>query len=440
MGTGPELGAAGNGGDVDAMLQTALQRLALLAEATDALSSTLDGREALRRLCRVLLPQLADWCAADLLDGRGRPSRVVVEHFDTARPTAHLQGPLPDVPQASADPLARVLRGAGPLVADPEAVLGADDASAWHAAQVTLFTALHAKSAVIAPLRARRQVLGALTLARSGDQLPLTADDLDLIEDLAHRTALAVDNARLYASVQDTAEHLQRSLLPGLPDLAPLTVAARYLPARSAAEVGGDWYDCFRLPDGSTALIIGDVTGHDLPAAVSMGQLRNMLRALACDRQGPPGDILRRLDLAIETLYGDRTATSVYARLTSGSDQAWTLDYANAGHPPPLLITPEGDARYLTAGHSVLLGVDPHTARPSGRQALTGGSTVLLYTDGLIERPGEHLDTGLERLRQHGAALAREDIPAFLDELLAGLARNSSDDIAVLAVRLPPAS
>ncbi|MFD0271690.1 hypothetical protein ACFVGY_34740 [Streptomyces sp. NPDC127106] len=191
MGAGQERGAAGNGGDVDAVLQTALQRLALLVEATDALSGTLDGREALRRLCRVLLPQLADWCTADLLDRQGRPSRVVVEHFDTARPTAHLQGPLPDVPQASVDPLARVLRGAGPLVADPESVLDADDASAWHAAQVTLFTALHAQPAVIAPLRAHRQVLGALTLA-AGHPPPLliTPDgDARLHRPAVHRRA-----------------------------------------------------------------------------------------------------------------------------------------------------------------------------------------------------------------------------------------------------------
>ncbi|CAM5265875.1 PP2C family protein-serine/threonine phosphatase [Streptomyces avidinii] len=439
MSRGPERGASGADNDVDAVLQTALQRLALLAEATDALSSTLDGQEALRRLCRVLVPQLADWCAADLLDEHGRPYRAVVEHFDPSRPTGHLQGPLPSMTQTCTDPLARVLRGAGPLLADPAAVLAARDASALQAAQVRLFSTLGVKSAVIAPLRARRHVLGALTLARSGDQLALTADDLALIDDLAQRTALAVDNARLYASVQDTAEHLQRSLLPRLSDLTPLSVAARYIPARSAAEVGGDWFDCFRLPDGSTALIIGDVTGHDLPAAVTMGQLRNMLRALACDRKDPPGDILRRLDIATDTLYGGQTATGVYSRLVAASEGMWTLDYANAGHPPPLLITHDGDTRYLTGGHSILLGVDPHTARPSASELLAEGTTVLLYTDGLVERPREHLDTGLERLRQHAAALAREDVPTFLDELLAGLAQDSSDDIAVLALRLPPA-
>ncbi|MFH8800791.1 PP2C family protein-serine/threonine phosphatase [Streptomyces sp. NPDC017936] len=429
---------AGDGDDVDAVLQAALQRLALLAEATDALSSTLDGTMALRRLCQVLLPQSGDWCAADLLDPHGRPHRVVVAHWDRL-PTAHLEGPLPPVPETSSDPLARVLRGAGPLLVDPVAMASLRDGTALHAAQVALFSELGAASAVIAPLRARRQVLGALTLARSGDAFALTENDLALVEDLAHRTALAVDNSRLYASVQSTAEHLQRSLLPALPDLSPLGIAARYMPARAAVEVGGDWYDCFRLPDGAIAVIIGDVTGHDLPAAVTMGQLRNMLRALACDRLDPPGEILRRLDAITHTLYGGHTATCVYARLEPGPGRGRQLRLANAGHPPPLLVSHDGDTRYLDNGHSVLLGVDPGAPRPHGTHTLPPASTLLLYTDGLIERPGEDLDQGLARLRQHAAALAREPLPAFCDELLAGLSPGSNDDIALLALRLPPA-
>ncbi|MGX1546959.1 PP2C family protein-serine/threonine phosphatase [Streptomyces adustus] len=278
----------------------------------------------------------------------------------------------------------------------------------------------------------------ALTLARSGDAFALTENDPALVEDLAHRTALAVDNSRLYASVQSTAEHLQRSLLPALLDVAPLGIAARYVPARAAVEVGGDWYDCFPLPDGAMALIIGDVTGHDLAAAVTMGQLRNMLRALVCDRIEPPGDILRRLDVPSHTLYGGQTATCIYARLEPGPHRSWRLKLANASHPPPLLVSHDGDTRYLTTGHSVLLGIEPDMPRPSGTHTLAPDSTLLLYTDGLIERPGEVLDRGLARLRQHAAALAREPLAVFCDELLARLADGCDDDIALLAVRLPP--
>jgi hypothetical protein len=144
----------------------------------------------------------------------------------------------------------------------------------------------------MAPLRARRQVLGAVTLGRSTGRAPLTSSDLAMVEDLAHRVALGVDNARLYQETQHVAERLQRSLLPALPETGPLRLAARYAPAAATIEVGGDWYDSFPLPSGHTTLIIGDVTGHDLRAAITMSQLRG----IACDRQEPPGGILRRLD------------------------------------------------------------------------------------------------------------------------------------------------
>lgn len=426
------------GDEVDAVLQQALQRLALLAEATTALSSTLEVEEGLRRLCRALLPQLGDWCAVDLLDEHGRPHRRVVAHHDPAKlPTGHLEGPLPAVPETSPDPLARVLRGAGPLLLDGESVRPRHGVPPL-SAQQELFALLGARTVIIAPLRARRQVLGALTLARTREDAPLTAVDLPLVEDLAQRTALAVDNSALYASVQRTAERLQRSLLPPLPDARPLALAARYVPARTTAEVGGDWYDCFVLPDGATTLIIGDVTGHDLPSAVTMSQLRNMLRALACDRREPPGDILRRLDTITDILYGGRTATCVCARLEAGQPGTWRLRFSNAGHPPPLLVSRAGDTRYLEGGHSVLLGIEPHRVRPDSVEPMPAESTVLFYTDGLIERAGESLDAGLARLRQHAAALAREPLETFCDELLSGLG-DSGDDIAVLAARMPPA-
>lgn len=258
------------------------------------------------------------------------------------------------------------------------------------------------------------------------------------MEDLAHRTALAVDNARLYASVQGIAERLQRSLLPELPHVDHLQPAARYTPARSTAEVGGDRYDSFVLPDGTTSMIIGDVAGHDLPTAVAMAQLRNMLRALACDRREPPGEILARLDAINDSLYGGRTATCVFARIEGPEGGPWRLNHSNAGHPPPLLVTHDGDTRYLQEGHGMLLGVEPGTARPSATTPMPERPTLLLYTDGLVERPGESLDHSLARLRQHAAALAREPLDVFCDELLKGLYEAAVDDVALPALRLPP--
>jgi serine phosphatase RsbU (regulator of sigma subunit) len=425
--------------EVDDVVQRALDRLTLLAEATTALSSTLDSHKGLSRVCRILVPQLADWAAVDLLEDDGRPRRVSVVHHDPAvLPVGGLTGLLPPVPEVPVGPLARSLAGAGPLLltsADLAAVQQATDP--LHTRQLELFDQLGTHTAVVAPLRARRQVLGALTMGRSADRAPLTSDDLALVEDLAHRMALAVDNARLYRETQHIAERLQRSLLPALPETGPLQLTARYSPAATTAEVGGDWYDSFTLPTGHTTMIIGDVTGHDLRAAVTMSQLRNMLRGIGCDRHEPPGNILRRLDLAHHNLYPHATATCLYGLLGDRDDGTWTLEFSSAGHPPPLLITHDGDTRYLTGGHGLLLGVDPDHPRPYATESLPARSTVLLYTDGLIERRGEGLDAGMTRLRQHAAALARESLDTFCDELLTGLASDHADDVAVLAARLP---
>ncbi|MEU9247494.1 GAF domain-containing SpoIIE family protein phosphatase [Streptomyces sp. NPDC048385] len=425
--------------EVDGVVQRALDRLTLLAEATTALSSTLDPRKSLSRVCRIMVPQLADWAAVDLLEDDGRPFRVSVVHRDPGvLPVGGLTGALPPVPEVPVGPLARVLAGAGPLLlTSANMSAGRRATDPLHARQLELFRLLGTDTAIVAPLRARRQVLGAVTVGRSAGRAPLTSSDLALVEDLAHRMALGVDNARLHQQTQHIAERLQRSLLPALPATGPLQLAARYTPAAATAEVGGDWYDSFPLPTGHTTMIIGDVTGHDLRAAITMSQLRNMLRGIACDRQEPPGKILRRLDVAHHSLYPRATATCLYGLLGQNYDGTWRLEFSSAGHPPPLLITYDGDTRYPAGGHGLLLGVDPQEVRPDAAEVLAARSTVLLYTDGLIERRGESLDAGMTRLRQHAAALAREPLDAFCDELLTGLAADHADDVAILAARLP---
>ncbi|MFG3105108.1 PP2C family protein-serine/threonine phosphatase [Streptomyces sp. NPDC048182] len=426
--------------EVDEAVQRALDRLTLLAEATTALSSTLDSQEGLHRVCRILVPQLADWCAVDLVEASGRATRVCVQHRDPSRlPLGGLTGMLPALPDAPSGPLTRVLGGTGPLlVSGADLTASKETSEALQARQAELFDQLGgAGTAIVAPLRARRQVLGALTVARSTDRPALGDDDLDLVDDLAHRIALAVDNARLHRETQHIAERLQRSLLPTLPQTGDPQLSARYTPAAATAEVGGDWYDSFPLPSGPTAMIIGDVTGHDLRAAVTMSQLRNMLRGIGCDRQEPPGKILQRLDLAHHTLYPHTTATCIYSVLEPDADGTWKLEYASAGHPAPLLITHEGDTQYLDQGRGMLLGVDPSRPRTDGTMRLPARSTLLLYTDGLVERRGEALDAGFTRLRQHAAALAREPLDTFCDELLTGLATDHTDDVALLAARMP---
>ncbi|RAJ45330.1 serine phosphatase RsbU (regulator of sigma subunit) [Kitasatospora sp. SolWspMP-SS2h] len=420
--------------DVDAVLQQALDRLTVLADVNTALAGTLSATEGLRRVARIAARRLGDWCAIDLLTAKGRIERVCVSRTPTGPPPREELVLLNPPPPPAAGPLARVLRGAGPLLLTGTD-LTPDDADPWDKEQADLLTG--AASAVLAPLRAHREVLGALTVTRTAQHPPFTEQDLPLIEDLVHRVGLAVENARLHYETRNIAERLQRSLLPDLPTTNGLQMAARYAPSHATAEVGGDWYDSFVLPAGHTTLIIGDVTGHDLKAAVTMSQLRNMLRGIACDRQEPTDKILHRMDLAQQTLYPGTTATCVYAILEGPEGGPWSLEYAVAGHPPPLLITRDGDTRYLDGGRSHLLGVTTRLPRTNAAETLPAGSTLLLYTDGLIERRGENIDHGFTRLRQHAAALAREDPDTLLDELLTGLAADTTDDVALLALRLP---
>lgn len=434
--SGPEQGGEGiRRYEVDREVQHALDRLTLLINASEALASTLDVETALRRLCRTLVPGLADWCAVDLLDEQGRLHRLVVEHRDAEKISAGVhEGILPPV-EGSAASCARALLAAGPALVSGIRPLH-EAADPLHARELEFFERMAADTAVVAPLRARRQVLGVLNLVRTGRDAALGADSLPLVEDLAHRVALAVDNARLHSEAQRTAERLQRSLLPDLPTEGPLELAARYQPAVASARVGGDWYDAFVLNDGAMALIIGDVAGHDLRAAVTMSQMRNMLRGIACDRKEPPGKILARLAAATHILYPNQTLTCIYALVEKLSpDEPWQLCYAVAGHPAPLLVTHEGETRFLMGGRSMLLGMDPDEHRPDATEPLPPCSTVLLYTDGLIERREEGLERGLARLRQHAAALAREPLETFCDKLLSGLANEGTDDIALVAVR-----
>jgi serine phosphatase RsbU (regulator of sigma subunit) len=268
--------------------------------------------------------------------------------------------------------------------------------------------------------------------------VPFTPTDLPLIEDIARRAGLALDNARLYQRQRKIAETMQNHLLPQMPSVTDLEMTVRYLPAPHASQVGGDWYDAFSLSDGSTALAVGDVVGHDLEAAAGMAQVRNMLRAYAWSQQEPPSRIVERLDEAIQHITDVSMATVVLARIEPEEQGRWRLSWTNAGHPPPLLISRDGLTQYLTAGHGILLGTGARTSRPDAGLSLPPGSTLVLYTDGLIEDRGHTLDAGLNRLRQHAAALAHRPLGAFTDQLLRRVRpAGNDDDVALLALRTP---
>ncbi|MFF5187400.1 SpoIIE family protein phosphatase [Streptomyces sp. NPDC000345] len=416
-----------------------LQRLALLAETTAQLTSTLDVDEALQRLVALVVPRLADWVIVDLITERDEVWRTVVVHADGDALVRHedLQGPMPPVPEESPMPLSRALRGVASTLAGPQTYQGPPD-SGIAVEQRRLFDATGMHSAAIAPIRSTRSVLGALTLGRATAPTDFAPTDLPLIEDIARRAALALDNARLYQRQRKVAETMQNHLLPQMPSVPGLQMTVRYLPAPDASQVGGDWYDAFALADASTALAVGDVVGHDLEAAAGMAQVRNMLRAYAWFQQEPPSLIVERLDEAIQHITDVTMATMIFARVEPAHDGHWRLSWTNAGHPPPLLISRDGLTHYLTDGHGILLGTRTDTRRPDATVLLPPGSTLVLYTDGLIEAPGQSLDTGLDRLRQHAAALAHRPLASFADQLLRRVRpTDNDDDVALLTLRVP---
>ncbi|WP_150243037.1 SpoIIE family protein phosphatase [Nocardiopsis quinghaiensis] len=426
-----------------AALEELTGRLSMVAEVSGLLVSTLDTSEMLDKLVRLLVPELGDWAVVDLIPaGRTEELQRIAVHALGDRGTAEsLKGPLPPPPRTSRTALARALYSVQPLMLDARALARESDEPLARAHR-QLFDRLGGHSAVVVPLYTRRQVLGALTVARTGQRSAYTDAEFLVLSDIAQRAGLVMESIQLFERQRGFAETMQRQLLTPLPQVDHLELAARYQPAQQSAEVGGDWYDAFLLADGVMTLVIGDVVGHDLQAAAHMAEVRNMLRALAWDRQEPPSLIMRRLDEAMTNTSDAPMATAVLARLEGPEGGPWHLHWVNAGHPPPLLVTADGHTRYLEGGHGPLLGMSAtlHMGLdwPDAREEIPARSTLLLYTDGLIESRDRPIDTGMASLRRHAAALAHHDLEDFLDELLARI-KPSGDDVALLALRLPPA-
>ncbi|MFH8884305.1 SpoIIE family protein phosphatase [Streptomyces californicus] len=415
-------------------------RLALLADTTAQLIYNIDVDASLRRVVELLLPRLADWAVIDLITETDEVDRslVVHAHADGLTVREDLQGPMPPVPASSPMPLSKALRGVASTLAGPRTYDAPPD-SAVALEQRKLFTATGIETAAIAPVKGPSEVLGAITLGRTADHEPFTPADLDLLENIGRRMGIALENARHYQRQRRIAATMQRYLLPQLPRLTDVEMTARYLPAPDASHVGGDWYDAFPLPNGDTALVVGDVVGHDLEAAAGMAQLRNMLRAYTWAEDGPPHRTVERLDQAMGHITDVPMATLVLARLTADPAGGRTLSWTNAGHPPPLLLDSTGAARFLGEGRAILLGAAAHHARPDAHVRLPPGSTLLFYTDGLIESRRQPLDTGLRRLSEHAAALNHRQLDDFVDQLLVhSRPADNDDDVALLAIRIPP--
>ena len=302
------------------------------------------------------------------------------------------------------------------------------------------------------PLRARGDLLGSLVVSWT-EPRAFPQSERELLQAFAAQCAQALDRIQVLDAERAAAlaasrlsETLQRSLLTDPPQPDHLHVEVRYRPASQQAQVGGDWYDAFLTPDGATCLVIGDVTGHDREAAAQMGALRNLLRATAYALDAPPAAVLGGLERCMSGLGVDALATGVLARVEQPAEAeargVRVLRWANAGHLPPLLLRSDGTVTVLETPPDLLLGLVPGTQRQDHVREIEPGATLLLYTDGLVERRGADLDDGIGRLvrclqelaLQHG-----DDLAGLCDGVLAALLPGTSDDdVALVAVRFGP--
>jgi integral membrane sensor domain MASE1/anti-sigma regulatory factor (Ser/Thr protein kinase) len=248
-------------------------------------------------------------------------------------------------------------------------------------------------------------------------------------------TVQDVTEARKAEREHRIAETLQRGLLPDrLPEVPGIGLAARYVPAGAEMAVGGDWYDVVELPSGHIGLAIGDVAGHGPRAASTMGQLRMALRAYALEEPSP-AEVVRRLDRLVSRLLMSEIVTLVYLVLDLDSGM---VQFANAGHPPPLLVRPGGQTSFLEDGLGPPLGCDDPGLPAEARIRLVPGSTLLLFTDGLVEKRGASIDEGLQRLATV-ATDCGQDIEAFCEQLLCSMVEDdTADDVALLVIRPLP--
>ena len=378
--------------------EAAQAKLQFLATAGELLGSTLDLDQAASRLATIAVPTLADWSAVHVVDDNGHVQLAAVFHRDSQEQRR--------LREALDDDEAQDVIESGRAVAFGDA-------------------------GVCVPLRARGRVIGALTLARSTRAAPDPAE-MRLVEELASRAALAVDNAALYSRERRAALTLQRSLLPrAVPPLSAGSCAVRYLPGAAGAEVGGDWYDVIPVSGQRVVVVVGDVMGRGVGAAAVMGQLRSAVRAYALDDH-EPAEVLHRVDRMVTTLDDPALTTCIVVRYDASTGDALI---ATAGHLPPLLVGPDGATSYLESDPGMPLGVGG--AEFTQRAVhLEPGSRLVLYTDGLVEDPQSSVDEGLERLCTAAAEALGQgmDAESFADALLGAMRPGfeHDDDIALL--------
>ena len=338
----------------------------------------------------------------------------------------------PAIPLHADLPVAVAFRERDPLWMDDLELI-----RATHPTVVDDITGLGFRAGFALALVAAGRRIGAIAV---GFRAPRRFDRTEraTLQALSEQCAQALDRARLYRAEHQVAETLQRSLLPQqLPQLPRLALDARYLPGAEGVQAGGDWYDVIELDEHRVAIAVGDVVGQGAAAAAVMGQLRSALAAALLQGHAPAA-ALELLDRFAARVPGTRASTAACVTLDWAAGR---VCWARAGHPPPLLADTDGVRLLDGDGHGPVLGLTGRAPYTEGVADLEPGATLVLYTDGLVERRGEVIDEGLDRLvdavRRHGSGLPVALVPAVLDDLAEH--GHAADDIAVIAARLIPA-
>jgi serine phosphatase RsbU (regulator of sigma subunit)/anti-sigma regulatory factor (Ser/Thr protein kinase) len=400
------------------------QRQRFLADSTEILAATLHPPETLRRIARLVVPRLADWCVVDMLDASGELERVAVAHVDPEKERVgwELSKHYEPKPEES-DGVMKAIRTGEPAVYEEisEEVLRAFAEDQRH---LEMLQDLGVKSSMIVPLTIRGRAVGALTFVWAESGHVYRARDLELAIELARRAASAVDNARLYAERSHIARTLQDSLLPPqLPDIPGIELASRYKAAGQGNEVGGDFYDVFKIGESSWAVVLGDVCGKGPEAAAVTALARYSLRAFALQPRSDEAwsvadddDPVRRLTQLNEAMLRQGTdgrfCTVTYARVDLGGERP-QITVASAGHPPPLLLR-HGDGVKPFESTGPALGLFRDLELSSHTAELAPGDAIVFYTDGVTD----------------AGAPARVLAPHDLAELLSGWSGHHADEIA----------
>jgi len=410
----------------DAAVQASRARF--LADASAELANSLDYEVTLTSVARMAIPKFADWSGVDLLED-GRIHRLAVEHFDPEKVQLALdiERRYPSDRDTGEGAWAVIASGESVLIPEiPDELLVEAAKDEEH---LRLARMLQLRSVLVVPLVARDRVLGAISWVMAESGRTYTEEDVKFAEELARRAAVAIDNSQLHSQIRMAADQLQHAVLPVLPPLVPGWQLASFYSPAGRTEIGGDFYDAIPLGDGRLAIFVGDVMGRGVEAAAAMAQMRSALRAhIAVDPT--PETVISQMDALFTTYEMTQLVTLVYLVLAPDS-----VTFVNAGHPPPLLLGADGAATALPLADGPPLGAAT-AVRRSSSVPFRPGDTLVAFTDGLVERRGEDIDAGLDRLLGHVSALASEQLSDALATLVDEVRDHSrEDDVAALAVR-----